>query len=50
MGYDYVDWRDPRPAVKATVDFVRQSVRAVATHYLMGGTGRRPPRLGKNSS
>jgi predicted ATP-grasp superfamily ATP-dependent carboligase len=29
MGYDYLDWKDPLPAVKATIDFVRSSVRAV---------------------
>ena len=29
MGYDYLDWTDPLPAVKATTDFMRSSVRAV---------------------
>ncbi len=29
MGYDYVDWKDPLPAVKATTDFLRSSLRAV---------------------
>ncbi len=29
MGYDYLDWKDPLPAVKATTDFTRYSVRAV---------------------
>jgi cation diffusion facilitator CzcD-associated flavoprotein CzcO/CelD/BcsL family acetyltransferase involved in cellulose biosynthesis/predicted ATP-grasp superfamily ATP-dependent carboligase len=28
MGYDYLDWKDPLPAVKATTDFTR---------YLVGG-------------
>ena len=31
MGYDYVDWKDPRPALKAASDFTRQAARAVMT-------------------
>ena len=27
MKYDYMDWHDPLPAVKATTDFVRTSVK-----------------------
>ena len=34
MGYDYVDWKDPLPAVKATIDFMRSSVRAVMNRKL----------------
>ena len=34
MGYDYVDWRDPLPAVKATGDFTRNVVRKAARRTL----------------
>ena len=34
MGYDYVDWKDPLPAVKAATDFTRNSVRAAVRRTL----------------
>jgi len=37
MGYDYMDWADPLPAVKATADFTRHAVSRV----LRGSTLRR---------
>ena len=42
MGYDYVDWKDPLPAVNATADFTREAVRSVIRKTLS--------RLGRNSS
>ena len=34
MGYDYVDWKDPLPAVKATSAFTRRAVSAVVKKQL----------------
>ena len=34
MGYDYVDWKDPLPAVKAATDFTRNSVRTAVRRTL----------------
>ena len=42
MGYDYVDWKDPVPAVKATTDFTRNAVRQVIRRKL--------PNFRRNSS
>src|SRR5439155_8232050 len=42
MGYDYVDWKDPLPALKATADFTRDSLRTVIKRTLF--------RLRKNAS
>ena len=42
MGYDYVDWKDPVPAIKATTDFTRNAVRQVIRRKL--------PNFRRNSS
>lgn len=42
MGYDYVDWRDPVPAIKATTDFTRT--------WLGGAMRKRISRLTRRSS
>jgi hypothetical protein len=42
MHYDYLDWRDPRPAVKAMTDFTRDLTRSSArvVRRTVGGLGR----------
>ena len=37
MAYDYVDWKDPLPAIKAATDFTRSVVRS-----MMNGKSSRP--------
>jgi predicted ATP-grasp superfamily ATP-dependent carboligase len=29
MGYDYVDWTDPLPAIKATTEFTREAIKRI---------------------
>ena len=36
MSYDYVDWKDPLPAIKATTDFMRYTARTVMNGKLFG--------------
>jgi len=36
MGYDYVDWKDPVPAVRATSGFMRASVRRLLSRVRKG--------------
>ena len=36
MGYDYVDWKDPLPAVRATSGFMRASVRRLLSRVRKG--------------
>jgi predicted ATP-grasp superfamily ATP-dependent carboligase len=36
MNYDYVDWKDPLPAIKATTDFMRYTARTIMNGKLFG--------------
>jgi predicted ATP-grasp superfamily ATP-dependent carboligase len=33
MGYDYVDWADPLPAINAATDFTRNAVRSILCRF-----------------
>jgi hypothetical protein len=36
-GYDYVDWRDPLPAVRATTDFTRDAIKTLVSRVTRNG-------------
>jgi len=37
MAYDYVSWRDPLPAVRATTTFTRNAIRGLASRMRKNG-------------
>jgi len=38
MAYDYLSWRDPLPAVKATTTFARNAARGVVSRVRKNGS------------
>ena len=38
MAYDYLSWRDPLPAVRATTTFTRDTVRGLAVRMRRNGS------------
>ncbi|HVH66977.1 MAG TPA: ATP-grasp domain-containing protein [Gemmatimonadales bacterium] len=37
-GYDYVDWRDPLPAVRATTDYTRDAIKTLVSRVTGSGS------------